>query len=108
MVQARQDVAAHTVAAADARRLIDADITAAAAIQRRGSALLEDASGLTAGQYLQLLSALTDATYGAGLLTERERTAAGEALHDLRATSTSSRAAFQEKLARARVVEWAQ
>src|SRR5215470_11041322 len=109
MIQARQDVAAHTVSATDARRLVDADITAAAAIQRRGSALLEDASGLTAGQYLKLLSALTDATYGAGLLTERERTAAGEALHDLRATSTSSRAAFQEKLARAtRVVEWAQ
>lgn len=109
MVQARQDIAARTVSAADARRLVDADITAAAAIQRRGSALLDDASGVTAGQYVQLLGALTDATYGAGLLTERERTAAGEALHHLGATSTSSRAAFQEKLARAtRVVEWAQ
>src|SRR5262249_10519384 len=76
--------AARAVRPADARRLADADITPAGAIQRRGSALLDDkAAGLTAAQHVQLLDALTDATYGAGLLTERERAAADNVLHDL-------------------------
>ncbi|HXJ37294.1 MAG TPA: PEP/pyruvate-binding domain-containing protein, partial [Candidatus Eisenbacteria bacterium] len=109
MSLARQAVAARTVGPADARRLVDLDITAAAAIQRRGSALLDDKTGLTVAQYLQLMSALTDATYGAGLLTARERAAAGDVLRELTSTPKPTRADFQRKLQEAeRVVEWAQ
>ena len=110
MMLARKAVAARAVQPADARRLVDADITAAGAIQRRGSALLDDkAAGLTAAQHVQLLDALTDATYGAGLLTERERAAADDVLHDLAASKKLSRVDLQRKLKQSeRAVEWAQ
>src|SRR5262249_13018288 len=61
-------VAPRSVPPADARRLIALDITAAGSMQARGSALLGSGTALTAEQYLRLLGALTDATYGAGLL----------------------------------------
>ncbi len=109
MVLARQRVAARAVSPADSRRLIDLDITVAADLQRRGSALVEGGSALTARQNLQLLGALTDATYGVGLLGGRERDAATDTLRDLLAAPSQSRAAFTEKLQEAeRVVEWAQ
>ena len=109
MLAARQAVAARSTSPADARRLVDANITAAGAIQRRGSALLEDQAGFTATQHLQLLAALTDATYGTGLLTERERAASADVLRDLVATRKLSRADLQRRLKEAeRTVEWAQ
>ncbi len=109
MVAARQAVAARAASPTDLRRLVDANIMAASAIQRRGSALLEDKAGFTATQHLQLLAALTDATYGTGLLTERERTASADVLRDLVTTKTLSRADLQRKLKEAeRTVEWAQ
>jgi hypothetical protein len=109
MVLARQSVAARTVAPADSRRLVDLAITAAADVQRRGGALVERDGSLTVKQNLQLLSALTDATYGVGLLSGREREAAQAALGELLAEPTQSRAAFVERLETAeRVVEWAQ
>ena len=109
MVLARQRVAARSTSPADARRLIDIDITAAAALQVRGSGLLSTGATLTAEQYLRLLGALTDATYGVGLLAGRERDAAEAALHDLLSARSQSRADFNEKLEEAqRVVEWAQ
>ncbi len=109
MVLARQTVAGRTASPADARRLIDLDITAAADLQRRGSALLGGGAALTAKQGLQLLGALTDATYGVGLLGGRERDAAVATLGEIEATPTQSRAAFTEQLKKAeRIVEWAQ
>ena len=109
MVLGRQTVAARKVDAATARRLVDLSITAAGVIQQRGSALLQSGQGLTVKQYLQLLSALTDASYGAGLLGDRERAAAIGSLHDLTATPKPSRQDFADKLKDAqRVVEWAQ
>ena len=109
MVLARQSVAAHTLTPADARRLIDLNITAAADLQRRGSALLDSGTKLTVKQNVQLLGALTDAAYGVGLLAGRERDAAGAPLREMLSTPTPSRAAFTEQLKEAeRVVEWAQ
>ena len=109
MTLARQGVAARAASPGDARRLIDLNITAAADVQRRGSALLESGQALTAAQGLRLLGALTDATYGVGLLAGRERDAAIATLRELLATPTQSRAAFTEKLKQTeRVVEWAQ
>ena len=109
MVLDRQTVAARKASAADARRLVDLNITAAGVIQQRGNTLLQSGTGLSVKQYLQLLSALTDATYGAGLLGERERTASIDALHDLLAAPQQSRHEFTAKLQAAeRAVEWAQ
>jgi hypothetical protein len=109
MVTARQAVAARAVSPADARRLVDINITAAGAIQRRCGALVEESAGLTATQHIQLLAGLTDATYGTGLLTERERAASADVLRDLVVTKTIARADLQHKLKEAeRAVEWAQ
>jgi hypothetical protein len=109
MVLDRQTVAARKASAADARRLVDLNITAAGVIQQRGNTLLQSDTALSVKQYLQLLSALTDATYGTGLLGERERTASIDALHDLLAAAKQSRREFAAKLqATERAVEWAQ
>ena len=109
MVLDRQTVAARTASAPDARRLVDLNVTAAGVIQQRSNNLLQGGTGLSVKQYLQLLSALTDATYGTGLLGERERTASVDALHDLLAAPKPSRQEFTAKLQAAeRAVEWAQ
>jgi phosphohistidine swiveling domain-containing protein len=109
MMLARQTVAARTVSPADARRLIDVDVTASADLQSRGIALADSGAQLTVKQNLELLSALSNAAYGAGLLNARELGAATDALRALMASPTQSRAAFTDKLQEAeRVVEWAQ
>jgi len=109
MVLARQTVAARKASPADVRRLIDLDITAAGVIQQRGNTLLQSGADLSTKQYLQLLSTLTDATYGVGLLGEREHEAAMSALHDLQSAPQQSRQEFTTKLKDAeRAVEWAQ
>ena len=109
MVLARRTVAGRKVSPGDARRLIDLNITAAGVIQQRGNSLLERGSKLSVRQYLQLLQALSDATFGVGLLGEREREAADGALRDLASTSQQSRGQSITKLAYAeRAVEWAQ
>jgi pyruvate phosphate dikinase-like enzyme len=109
MVVARQTVAGRKVPPGDARRLIDLNITAAGVIQQRGNALLEGGTKLSVKQYLQLLEALSDATFGVGLLGEREHEAAGKALHDLASTSPQSREHLTTQLAYAgRAVEWSQ
>jgi len=109
MVSARQTVAARKVSPSDARRLIDLNITAAGVIQQRGNALLESGSKLSVKQGLQVLKALTDATFGVGLLGAREHEAAGGALRDLAGASRQTRQHLTSKLAYAgRAVEWAQ
>lgn len=109
MLRARQEVAARAVSAADARRLIDLDITAAALLQRRGSALLEGGAALAVRQHLELLAALTDAAYGAGLLVAREHAAARASLARVLANASPLRADFARDLRHAgRVVDWAQ
>jgi hypothetical protein len=109
MMLARQTVEARKVSPADARRLIDLDITAGAVIQQHGNALLEGKRKLTAREGLRLLAALTDAAYGSGLLTAREHEAAATDLQDLLGSSRPSRTEIAARLKGAeRVVEWAQ
>jgi len=109
MVLVRQTVAARKVSYRDARRLIDFDITAAGVIQQRGNALLEGGAKLSVKQHLELLNALSDATYGVGLLGAREHEAAAGALRELRSASQQSRQRFTAKLQDAeRAVEWTQ
>jgi hypothetical protein len=109
MKTARRKVEAKQGSAADRRRLLDLAITAAAVIQQRGAALLEDGDALTARQHVGLLVALTNAAYGGGLLMERERAAAVGDLELLLADGNLTRDALKQHMARAaRVVEWAQ
>jgi hypothetical protein len=109
MAFARQRVAARDVSPPDARRLIDLDISAATDVQRRGSALLADGAALTARQYVRLLGALSDAAYGVGLLSARERDAATTALHAMESQPSQSRAQLRAQLREAlRVTEWGQ
>ena len=109
MRTAREAVAARTVTAVDQRRLIDINVTAATDVQRRGSALLDSGTALTVKQNLEVLRALTNATYGVGLLVGREREAADQAIDALLAVQSPTRGEFIERLQEAeRVVEWAQ
>ena len=98
-----------TVSTADARRLIDLDVTAGAVLQGRGAALLESKNGLSVRHSLELLSALSDAAYGAGLLFSREQEEARRAISRLLASETLTRAELSAGLSQVgRVVEWAQ
>ncbi len=109
MVEARQTVAAREIAPADARRLIDINVTAAAVIQSHGSKLLDEGGPETVEDNVRLLWALTNASYGAGLLSERERAAATATLKQLLDAPSLPEAEFARKLKQAeRTVEWAQ
>ncbi len=109
MVEAREAVGAAEVTPADRRRLLDISVTAAAVIQRRGSDLLASGQELSVRRNLELLAALTDAAYGAGLLTAREWKAATEDLREAASEESLSRAELQSVIRRAkRVVEWSQ
>jgi len=109
MVTCRQTVAAKKVSAADQRRLLDINITAATVLNRRGSALIEAKTPLTAKQNLQILTALTNATYAVGLLNQRERDAALGSLQELLSKQNPGRAEIKQGLEQSeRVVEWAQ
>ena len=109
MVLSRQTVAARKVSPADARRLIDINITAAGVIQQRGNTLVTGGSKFSVKQHLQLLKALSDATFGVGLLGQREYEAAGDPVRELTKTPHPTRLEFTTKLAYAgRAVEWAQ
>ncbi len=109
MVVARKEVAKRSTSPADARRLIDLSITAATVIQSRGSAFLESAETQTVEQYLRLLHALTEASYGVGLLTERERSVATGNLAALLNEPKVSRGQLMRALDQAsRIVAWAQ
>ena len=91
MVLDRQTVAARQASPADARRLVDLNITAAGVIQQRGNALLESGAR-SVGEAVSAAAAcaLTDATYGVGLLGEREREAAVGVLGELLAAPQHS------------------
>lgn len=109
MVEAREAVRAAEITPADRRRVIDISVTASAVIQKRGSDLLASNQALTVRQNLELLAALTDAAYGAGLLTKREWDAATEDLREAADEGSLTRAELQAVIRRAkRVVEWAQ
>jgi hypothetical protein len=105
---AREEVAAGRVSAADRRRLVDINVTLGAVVQSLGSKLVEQADGLSVGDHLRLLGALVDASYGAGLLTPREREAAQDQLATMMDRVEVDRDTFRQDLKKVeRVVEWA-
>ena len=109
MVACREGATSKQVPVADRRRLIDLGVTSAAVLQNRGNALLESAAPLTAKQYLDMMRALTDATWAVGLLNDRERESALASVDALLSNPSPGREAFKEGLAKAqRIVEWAQ
>lgn len=109
MMKARQAVGEAKVSTADRRRLIDLSVTASAVIQKEGSDLLASNEPITVRQDLELLAALCDAAYGAGLLNKREWKAATENLREAADESSLTREELQQTVRRAkRVVEWAQ
>ncbi len=108
MANARRAALTRRIAPADMRRLVDLDITAAQVLQQRVSTLLADPN-VTAKQHVQMLRALTDAAYGAGLLNAREHDSATAALRELAAKDEPERVEFARRLRAAqRVTEWAQ
>ncbi len=108
MVEARQAIAGGKVKPADARHLIGINVTAAAVIQSRGSALLDQGGPATVGQALRLAKALSNGAYGVGLLSERERQAALAGVDSLLARKSWDRTVFLDQLKTlSRVVEWA-
>jgi hypothetical protein len=107
MLLARRAVEAKQISPADRRRLIDIDITAAAIINRFGETLLNGSKPLTAAQSLALLTSLSNAAYGSGLLMERERSEVVKSLAALQAKKTVSQDQLAKGLVTAeRVVEW--
>lgn len=109
MEAARSTVASRSASPADSRRLIDLDITAGTVLSRRGTSLLESGRAISARQGLELLAAMTRATWATGLLNDRERDAAMASLEGLLARSSHDRDSFRRGLTQAeRVVEWAQ
>ena len=127
---ARIAVAERKVSPADRRRAIDLNVIASAVLQSEGSRIL-DKGTMTVGQAIAMMRALVDGSYGVGLLSARERTAAAENLNRLyvlraaglvaaknAAQSGSSAESPQPTLLRTelvhtlslaeRVVEWAQ
>ena len=108
MVQVRKAVATKKVSPADRRRAIDVAVTAATVLQRRGSDFLA-AGEHTVREYVEMLRALTDAAYGAGLLGDRELASASTNLDQLLSEDDASRDDFRKDLGRARrVAEWGQ
>lgn len=108
MAASRDAVAGGSEAPADRRRLVDLNVTAAAVIQSVGSQLLDDGGPTTVGDHLRLLQGLTDAAYGTGLLTRRERDAAAGVLVQMLARDATDREVFRRDLQKVeRTVEWA-
>ena len=109
MLRGRRHVAQRKVSPDDARRLVAISVTASAVIQNFGSAQLESGRLQTVEQHLKLLAALTDAAYGTGLLSERERRTAAASLQAALKRAKMDQGEFIQVLERAdRVVEWAQ
>jgi hypothetical protein len=108
MVKARQDVEAKRGSAADRRRLVDLAITAGAVVQQRSMDVLEK-GGLTGAQQVGLLQSLTNASFGSGLLMERERRSAVKNFQEILAEGDPTRAELEARLDEAgRVAEWSQ
>lgn len=108
MVRARQQVASRQSSPADDRRLVDAALTAAAILRKRGTEWLA-ITGESAQRHARVLGALAQSAYGAGLLTEQQRLEAANAIEDLARNASISGADLTAGMKRVEpVVDWAQ
>ena len=107
MVRARQQVASRQSSPADNRRLVDAGLTAAAILQKRGTEWLA-IKGESAQRHVRVLGALVQSAYGAGLLNEQQRSEAANAIADLARSASTSGADLTAGMKRVEpVVDWA-
>lgn len=91
----------------DRVRLVQMNVTAATAVQNRGRKLLDAGGPATVAEHLRLLAALTNAAYGTGLLSPRERSATREQIERLLARESIDRDAFLRTLKKIeRTIEW--
>ncbi|WP_163340737.1 PEP/pyruvate-binding domain-containing protein [Desulfopila sp. IMCC35008] len=108
MVQARLTVAGKEVPDSDRRKLVGINVTGAAVIHSLGSELMDNGGPETVREYLQLLRALANATYGTGLISDRERRAIAQDFDSLLAQNSWNREDFAALLVQVqRVIEWA-
>lgn len=109
MRMSREFVAAGLVHADDRRRAIDLNVIASTVMQSEGARLLEG-DQLTVSTAIAMMRALVDGSYGVGLLSGRERTAAAANLDRLmNEQGNLPRAELEKRMELAeRVVEWAQ
>ncbi len=108
MVLSRHTVAGKEVSASDRRKLVGINVTGAAVIQSLGGKLMDNGGPKTVRGYLQLLRALANATYGTGLVSDRERKAIIADFDNLLAKNNWSRDELTAQLKQVqRVIEWA-
>ncbi|MEA2115046.1 MAG: PEP/pyruvate-binding domain-containing protein [Thermodesulfobacteriota bacterium] len=107
MVLSRHAVANKEVTPPDSRKLFGINVTGAAVIQSLGSKLMDEGGPETVRQSLQLLRALANATYGTGLISERERKAITENFDVMLAKKNWNREEFTANLKQVQqVIEW--
>jgi phosphohistidine swiveling domain-containing protein len=108
MVLSRHEVAGKDASASDRRKLVGINVTAAAVIQSIGSKYMDAGGPKTVRESLQLLRALANATYGTGLISERERKAVSDNFDEILARKTWNRADLTTALHQVQgVIEWA-
>ncbi len=107
MVLSRHTVAGGESTPSDQRKLVGINVTTAAVIQSLGSGFMDKGGPKTVRQSLELLRALANATYGTGLISERERKAVSEDFDAMLAQHNWNRVEFTTTLKQAqRVIEW--
>jgi hypothetical protein len=108
MVTSRTAASTAKESPVDRRRLVTLDVVAGVLIQKIGTQLLDTGGPDTLGQHLQLLVALADASYGAGLLTAREHQAASAQLAKMLSREETDTESFRQGLRKVeRLVDWA-
>jgi len=107
MAWVRIAVTAEGTAPADRARLVQMNVTAATAVQNRGRQLLDAGGPASVADHLRLLAALTNAAYGTGLLSQRERAATRGHIDSLLARDPIDRTSFLRTLKKIeRTIEW--
>lgn len=109
MVLSRHAVAGKevTLTPSDRRKLVGINVTGAAIIQSQVSKLMDDGGPKTVKKSLQLLRALANATYGTGLISERERKAIAADFDEMLVKKSWSRTEFSASLKQVQqVIEW--
>jgi len=107
LVECRSAVIQRSLRPTDCRRLIDISIMVAQLLHNASARLIDENHPFTLRQHFLILAALTDASYGTGLLSGREHAAARERLLQILDTKAISLEELSQFLRTDRTVEWA-
>ena len=107
LVESRSAVTQKSLTSRDSRRLIDISIMAAHLVHNSCARLIDEGLPLTLRQHIMILAALTDASYGVGLLSRREHASSREKLVRMLDTKQIPLEGLNEFLQADRTVEWA-